>query len=100
MTAGHLQLRAGVCTDIGRARTVNQDSHLMLPDRGLWVVADGMGGAQGGEVASAMVIETLTEKDARTTFLRGIALIYDAEKLEASTVLARKPNSSSIIGGL
>lgn len=61
MTTGHLQLRAGVCTDIGRARTVNQDSHLLLPDRGLWVVADGMGGAQGGEVASAMVIETLTE---------------------------------------
>ncbi len=61
MTTGHLQLRAGVCTDIGRARTVNQDSHLLLPDRGLWVVADGMGGAQGGEVASAMVVETLTE---------------------------------------
>jgi serine/threonine protein phosphatase PrpC len=61
MTTGHLQLRAGACTDIGRARTVNQDSHLLLPDQGLWVVADGMGGAQGGEVASAMVIDTLTE---------------------------------------
>ena len=61
MTTGRLELRAGVHTDIGRARTVNQDSHLMAPERGLWVVADGMGGAQGGEVASAMVIETLTE---------------------------------------
>lgn len=68
MTTGHLQLRAGVCTDIGRARTVNQDSHLLAPDRGLWVVADGMGGAQGGEVASAMVIDTLTEVyDERST---------------------------------
>jgi protein phosphatase len=61
MTTGRLELRAGVHTDIGRARTVNQDSHLMAPERGLWVVADGMGGAQGGEVASAMVIDTLTE---------------------------------------
>lgn len=68
MTTGRLQLRAGVCTDIGRARTVNQDSHLVLPERGLWVVADGMGGAQGGEVASAMVVETLTEVyDERST---------------------------------
>lgn len=61
MTTGRLQLRAGVHTDIGRARTVNQDSHLVSPERGLWVVADGMGGAQGGEVASAMVIDTLAE---------------------------------------
>lgn len=61
MTTGQLQLRAGACSDIGRARNVNQDNHLLLPDRGLWVVADGMGGAQGGEVASAMVVDTLTE---------------------------------------
>lgn len=61
MTTRRLQLRAGACTDIGRARTANQDTHLLLPDRGLWVVADGMGGAQGGEVASAMLVDTLTE---------------------------------------
>lgn len=61
MTTGRLQLRAGAQTDIGRARTVNQDRHLVLPERGLWVVADGMGGAQGGEVAAAMVVDVLVE---------------------------------------
>jgi protein phosphatase len=62
MTAsGRLELRAGVATDIGRSRSINQDSHLMLPERGLWMVADGMGGAQGGEVASAMAVDVLRE---------------------------------------
>jgi protein phosphatase len=32
---------------------------MLLPEQGLWVVADGMGGAQAGEVASHMAIETL-----------------------------------------
>lgn len=61
MTDGRLHLRAGAHTDIGRARSVNQDRHLVLPERGLWVVADGMGGAQGGEVAASMVVDVLVE---------------------------------------
>lgn len=54
-------LRAGVATDTGRVRSINQDSYAVLPDRGLYVVADGMGGAQGGEVASQLAIETIEE---------------------------------------
>jgi PPM family protein phosphatase len=58
---GRVVLRAGVATDTGRLRTINQDSYVLLPDRGLYVVADGMGGAQGGEVASRIAIETLED---------------------------------------
>jgi len=46
-------------SDVGRQREGNEDS--MLVDPPLFVVADGMGGAQAGEVASGLAVETLGE---------------------------------------
>jgi protein phosphatase len=46
-------------TDVGRERTGNEDSFLERPP--LFVVADGMGGAEAGEVASQTVVEVFTE---------------------------------------
>ena len=46
-------------TNVGLKRKINEDSILAETDRGLWVVADGMGGHEAGEIASAMVTDAL-----------------------------------------
>ena len=48
-------------SDVGRVRSVNQDSFLDRADIGLWVVADGVGGLSQGEVASRMVCDALAD---------------------------------------
>ena len=46
-------------TDVGRRRKNNEDNYGTFPDAGVFCVADGMGGARDGEVASRIVVEHL-----------------------------------------
>lgn len=48
-------------TDIGCVRTNNEDYYLVAPSINLFLVADGMGGARAGEVASKLAADTLWE---------------------------------------
>jgi len=54
--------RYSAATDVGLQRNNNEDSYLSCPELGLWVVADGMGGHAAGEVASAIVAETIKNR--------------------------------------
>jgi serine/threonine protein phosphatase PrpC len=49
----------------GLTRSNNEDCFLSKPEQGLWLVADGMGGHEAGEVASAIVRDTI-EQNTRT----------------------------------
>lgn len=72
-------LRFGQSTDVGMVRTNNQDSVMSLfttsrsaeerPDFGLFIVADGMGGHQDGEKASAMTSRILATEVTREIFI-------------------------------
>jgi len=47
-------------SDVGNERQINEDACLDLSERGLWVVADGMGGHAAGDVASQMLVSKLS----------------------------------------
>jgi len=46
-------------THAGHVRVCNEDGLVALPERGVWAVADGMGGHQRGDRASALVVARL-----------------------------------------
>jgi protein phosphatase len=54
-----MQFRVGFRTDVGRKRSQNQDNGAALPEIGLFLVSDGMGGHRGGETASSIAVERI-----------------------------------------
>jgi protein phosphatase/serine/threonine-protein phosphatase Stp1 len=54
------RFRSCVVTHNGAVRDHNEDNYVDRPDIGLWAVADGAGGHEAGEVASAMIAEALS----------------------------------------
>jgi protein phosphatase len=72
-------------------RTLNEDAFLNRPDAGVWAVADGMGGHDGGEIASARVIHALES-------VAGCANAYAMR--DTATRALRKANEDLVARGL
>ena len=54
-------MRIGSLTDVGKVRSSNEDAYGVDLDHGVFIVADGMGGHQAGEVASQQAVESVLE---------------------------------------
>lgn len=55
------RVKAAGFSHVGMKRKQNQDSFLLVPELDLFIVADGMGGHKGGEIASKLAVDTIAE---------------------------------------
>jgi serine/threonine protein phosphatase PrpC len=85
-------LEVAALTDVGRKRAHNEDAVAVDAPRGVAVVADGMGGANAGEVASALAVRTILAA------LGGPAGLPDEPTV--SVVGEVEPGSVSLAGGV
>ena len=91
-------LCASAVSDVGRVRKTNEDAYVADLGVSLFCVADGMGGHDAGEVASALAIESITSfirrsaRDPDFSWPYGIdrQLSYDANRLRTAVQLANR----------
>jgi len=80
-------IESAVITDIGKKRKINEDSVFLDDKLGLYLVADGMGGHRAGEIASNIVVETISD------YIKKLSKDYDTQEFNVpDETLSKKAN--------
>ncbi len=90
-------LESCALTDPGKVRSANQDCFRIVPELGLYLLADGMGGARGGERASQMAVEAVAEI-LRKSPHRDAAALLDAVEEANQRVLSEAMRNPRLEG--
>ena len=85
-------------SDVGRRRKLNEDTFLVNMDSSLYIVADGMGGHNAGEIASQLAVETVAdfvqrtrqEEEIKWPYGLDLKMSINANRLLTSVLLANK----------
>jgi len=92
--ASRIGLLGALC-DLGCRRARNEDAIAALPEIGLWIVADGMGGLARGDLASAIAVETIAGEVRRGASLPDA--IHGAHHAIASAAAASSPMGATVV---
>jgi protein phosphatase len=92
-------IRSYGMSHVGRVRTNNEDSYVTRPELNLFAVADGMGGAQAGERASQIAIQTVVEEVERAGAFANIDDLAAAVR-EANGRVRREAREAPELAGM
>ena len=91
-------IQAFGASDPGCIRNNNEDYFLIAPSLGLYLVADGMGGAKAGEHASKLAVETVRDVVASADGARGDGTLVHAFEEANRRVMEKASNDPAMEG--